>query len=168
MDEAAPGTTFFQPEFAVFCPFRDYQSARRQPTCWWQHFFSRKQKLFDKIIMHLLHTCTHCDLDKLFLHTPKVSYYRNMNFIYRRGWWRYRYQTVPRHTTRENLSNYPEDGSKKLMKPNQFNNVAQTAQGTTFSATNWRLLSISCPPDCTGATTLMVASFFQPKTDPFR
>ena len=168
MDEAAPGTTFFQPEFEFFCPFRDYQSARRQPTCWWQHFFSRKQKLFDKIIMHLLHTCTHCDLDysSSILHKFPITV-TWISFIVGVDWGidtkLYR-GTLPERTWATTL----KMAAKKLMKPNHFINVAQTAQGTMFSATNWRLLSISCPPDCTGATTVMLASFFQPKTDPFR
>jgi hypothetical protein len=49
------------PQFGGFCPFLEKEPARGQQTWWWH---SRKPILCDNIIVHLLHSCTHLDLDK--------------------------------------------------------------------------------------------------------
>jgi len=46
---------FFSPEFGCYCPFVDYQTARRNHTDDCSIFSSRKPILFDNIVMHLLH-----------------------------------------------------------------------------------------------------------------
>jgi len=58
-----PGYYIFSTEFWRYCPSLDYQNARCQPPCEWQHFFSRNAICFDNITMLLLHSCTHYDLD---------------------------------------------------------------------------------------------------------
>ena len=53
----------FFPKFGGFCPFFDYQTARGLPPWWWQFFLLRKPIIFNNIIMHLIHSYTHFDLD---------------------------------------------------------------------------------------------------------
>ena len=43
-------------------PFFDYQTARGQPPSWWL-LFPRRRPIILNIIVHLLHSCIHCDLD---------------------------------------------------------------------------------------------------------
>ena len=53
----------FAPEFGGFCHFLDYQTARGNHPDNCSIFSSRKPIVLDNIFMHLLLSCTHCDLD---------------------------------------------------------------------------------------------------------
>jgi len=53
----------FFPEFFRLLPIFWLPDCTGKPTSWWQNFFSRKTILFNNIIMQLLHSCIHCDLD---------------------------------------------------------------------------------------------------------
>jgi len=58
-----PRILVFPSEFWGFYPFLDYKAAQGASTLMMAAFFSLKPILFDNTIMHLLHSCTHCDLD---------------------------------------------------------------------------------------------------------
>ena len=80
------------PEFGGFCPFFEYQTARGNHLHDGSIFSNRKPILFNNTIMHLLQSCTHCDLD----HSCSILHKsRDLHFAQGRRW-RYLYQTARR------------------------------------------------------------------------
>jgi len=126
---------FFSAVCGGFCPFLDYQTARRQPLWCWQHFSCRKP------ILSIILQCTYCTLalSVTYSHASSILHNSRDNVTWSSfSVGRAMEASIPNCTvyiTRLHGGNYTEDGNKNLVENRFFLIMGKNREVTTTALT---------------------------------
>jgi len=132
-------------------------------------FSAEKPILFDNIVVHLLHSRTHCDLDHSWsIHHKSSDTVARFSCNVRRAM----EESIPNDTGAHYQTSRRQLPWRWLQKSSRkrilFNNVEQIAPGSTFSTPILGTFAHFLTDRLHRAIPLMTAAFFQPKTDHLR